>query len=199
MQRDRFPLSRAVRDPARPDISAATPARVASGIVEAGDEVVVLPSGADDAHQIDRNVRRAARARRPSSGDAVVLTTDDELDMSRGDMIVRRAQPADGPSRARRRISAGWHATPLARERDLRADAHHAAGAGARYSRSHYRIDVDTLHREPAAYAGDERHRPRRDHHRPIAVFCRFVPAERGRPAASSWSIRTPTSRSRPA
>ncbi len=62
--------------------------QVASGIIRPGEEVVVLPS--NQSSRI-RTVEQAGVAVPEAiAGDAVVLTLEDEIDVSRGDMIVRR-------------------------------------------------------------------------------------------------------------
>ncbi len=61
---------------------------VASGTIAAGAEVLVLPSG------LETRIKSIETFDGPrqdaGTGDAVVLTTTDEIDISRGDMIVRR-------------------------------------------------------------------------------------------------------------
>jgi len=67
---------------------------IASGSIEVGDKITVLPSGkstivksiinAGDVTEADRNVTIS----KASSPMAITLTTEDEIDISRGDMIV---------------------------------------------------------------------------------------------------------------
>ncbi len=61
--------------------------RVASGAVRPGDEVVVLPSGRRT--KVKALETFEGFAEEALSGDSVVLTTEDEVDISRGDMLVR--------------------------------------------------------------------------------------------------------------
>ena len=61
---------------------------VASGVVRQGDEVMVLPSGKTQPGEVDRDLRRRA-GRRRSRRMAVTVTLEDEIDVSRGDMLVR--------------------------------------------------------------------------------------------------------------
>lgn len=62
--------------------------KVASGHVRPGDEIVVLPSGKitriKGIHTFDGQQTEAV------AGESVVLTLEDEIDISRGDMLVRR-------------------------------------------------------------------------------------------------------------
>ncbi len=73
--------------------TAATPARSPAACFKPGDEVMVLPSGftVDDRRRSTRSTarstRRSRRCRSPSA-------STDDIDISRGDMICRPAQPA---------------------------------------------------------------------------------------------------------
>jgi len=119
---------------------------IASGAVQAGDEIVVLPSGqttrVDSIESYDGTLAQA------SSGEAVVLTTTDELDMSRGDLIVH-------PRHLPRSVSAFdadicWmHETPLALERAY-VMLHTTQQVQAHVTLIHHRIDMDTLDAAPA-------------------------------------------------
>ena len=60
---------------------------VASGTVQPGEEIVALPSGKTS--RIERIVTPDGDLDVTEAGDAVVLTLEDEIDISRGDMIVR--------------------------------------------------------------------------------------------------------------
>jgi bifunctional enzyme CysN/CysC len=119
---------------------------VASGSVRPGDEVVVLPSGlATRVRTIETfdGPRTEAQA-----GDAVVLTTDDELDISRGDMVVRKKNVPVVGSRFEAYLC--WMS-------DEPLDAalpyvlfHTTRQVRAFVERLEYRVDVETLHREQA-------------------------------------------------
>jgi len=66
---------------------------VASGVVREGDEVVVLPSNVKSS--IKSIVTYDGTQKEASKGQSVTLTLNDQLDVSRGDMIVPvNAQPA---------------------------------------------------------------------------------------------------------
>jgi bifunctional enzyme CysN/CysC len=123
---------------------------IASGSVKSGDEIVVLPSGyATRVKAIETfdGARPAAVA-----GDAVVLTTVDELDISRGDMIVR---PGNLPTAAARfdAYLCWMDAEPLAVNRSYLL-RHTTRQLQAFVTRIQYRLDVDTLHREPVQTLG---------------------------------------------
>jgi bifunctional enzyme CysN/CysC len=66
---------------------------VAAGAVAPGDAIAVLPSG--QRSRIARIVTAAGDLERAGAGQAVVLTLDDEIDASRGDVIASAAQPAE--------------------------------------------------------------------------------------------------------
>ncbi|HSM36945.1 MAG TPA: sulfate adenylyltransferase subunit CysN [Longimicrobiales bacterium] len=123
---------------------------VASGTISVGEEVVALPSGRTsrvrDLRGPDGDVERAA------AGDPVVLRLEDEIDVARGDMIVRRHNlPQVG-----RRVEAMlcWMSErPLEVGRPL-VLRHTTRAVQAYVTNVLYRIDVDSLHREPAETLG---------------------------------------------
>ena len=120
--------------------------RIASGTIRAGEEVVVLPSG------LPSRVRSVATAdgalEEAVAGDSVVLTLEDEVDVSRGDMIVRKNNVPTVSTRFEAMLC--WmgdspmdSSTPYVLMQTTRA----TKGVIRRLV---YRIDVDTLHREDA-------------------------------------------------
>jgi bifunctional enzyme CysN/CysC len=145
----RFPVQYVIRpqSAALPDYRGYA-GKVAGGVLKAGDEVMVLPSGyTTRIAGIDTADGPVAEAYPPMS---VTLRLDDDLDISRGDMICR---PANQPTMTQ----------------DLEAivcwmDEQRRLGAGAKYAlkhttrsvralvkQLHYRIDINTLHREESA------------------------------------------------
>jgi bifunctional enzyme CysN/CysC len=124
--------------------------RIASGVVKKGDEVVVLASGKTSrVKAIDTFEGELAEAFAPRS---VTLRLEDELDVSRGDMLVH---PGDVP-RVARTFDAHlvWmHDAPL----DLRRTyllKHTTQVVRADVDRVHWRKDMDTLEEVPAAALG---------------------------------------------
>ncbi len=120
--------------------------QVASGRIAPGDAVVALPSGLTsrvraittyDGVQDEANV-----------GDSVVITLDDEIDISRGDMLVR---VRNLPHRANR-IDATlcWMDETAMNPSGAYLLQHTTRTVKALVSEINYRIDVDTMHREPA-------------------------------------------------
>ena len=62
--------------------------QIASGSIAQGEDVVVLPSG--NASRVRAITTYEGELDEAAAGDAVVISLEDELDVSRGDMIVRR-------------------------------------------------------------------------------------------------------------
>ncbi|HEX2188303.1 MAG TPA: sulfate adenylyltransferase subunit CysN [Longimicrobiaceae bacterium] len=124
--------------------------RVASGTVSPGEEVVVLPSGRSS------RVRSIETADGPlaeaSAGDSVVLTIEDEVDISRGDMIVRRMNLPRVSDRFEAIVC--WMSEQPLDPAVPYVLMHTSRQVKAFVSRVVYRIDVDTLHREEAPVFG---------------------------------------------
>ena len=120
--------------------------RIASGTVSPGEDVVVLPAGRESRirsiETFDGPLQEAV------ASDSVVLILEHEIDVGRGDMIVRRQNlPSMG---TRLDASVCWMAEePLdpSRQYLLR---HTSREAKAVVTEVLYRIDVNTLHRESA-------------------------------------------------
>lgn len=120
--------------------------RVASGAVRPGEEIMVLPSKKHTTVvSVDRLGQEVEEA---AAGESVALTTADELDISRGDMIVR---PLNLPT-----VSNELDATICwTSEEPMKPGTRYWLRQTTRevkafISRLVYRIDVDTLHREDA-------------------------------------------------
>jgi bifunctional enzyme CysN/CysC len=124
--------------------------RVASGTLQPGEEVVALPSGHGS------RIRSIETATGPvpeaAVGDSVVLTLEDEIDVSRGDMLVRRMNlPTVG--RRMEALVCWMSETPL--DPTVPYVLHHTTRQTQAYvERVVYRIDVDTLHREDVRTLG---------------------------------------------
>lgn len=118
--------------------------RVASGSIRPGEEILVLPSGRKTrVRSVDHHSGSLPEG---VAGDAVAITTEDELDISRGDMIVR---PLNLPS-VDQELDATlcWTSEEPMREGTRYWLRHTTREVRAFVSRVVYRIDVDTLHRE---------------------------------------------------
>ncbi len=115
--------------------------QVASGIVRPGQSVVALPSGIKT--RVKSIVTFDGETEAAPSGTAVTLTLEDEVDVSRGDLLA-----AEGalPSVSRKLVaSLVWmHPTEL----DLHKFyvlKHTTRLVRARVARVHYRVDIDSL------------------------------------------------------
>jgi bifunctional enzyme CysN/CysC len=124
--------------------------RLASGTLRPGEEVVALPSGRTT--RIREVLGPDGPLAEGFAGQSLVLTLEDDLDVSRGDMLARRLNLPQAGHRLQATLC--WmDETPLDLEtqyllkqttRTVRATVAHL----------HHTIDVDTLHRRPAATLG---------------------------------------------
>jgi bifunctional enzyme CysN/CysC len=119
---------------------------VASGIVRRGDEVMALPSG--QRSRVRSIVTYDGELDEAWPPLAVTLTLEDEIDVSRGDMLVH---PANLPrlEHAFEAMVVWMGEEPLVPGRPylLKQTTNMVS---AQLTTLHYRVDVNTLHREPA-------------------------------------------------
>lgn len=120
--------------------------QVASGRVSKGEEVIVLPSGLSS--KVKTITTFDGELPTAEVGESVVITLEDELDISRGDMIVRKRNLPHKSNRLDAILC--WMS-----EEPLNPQGHYWVQHTTRQvkgfvSELHYRIDVDTMHREPA-------------------------------------------------
>ncbi|MGM0706155.1 MAG: sulfate adenylyltransferase subunit CysN [Bacteroidota bacterium] len=120
--------------------------QVASGSVRPGEEVVVLPSNLTT--EVEGIVTLDGEQEKASPGESVVISLTDEIDVSRGSMIVRSRNRPE----VTRQIDADlcWMD-----EEKLRTDRPYIVQHGTRETQAYvsnlvYRINVKTLHREEA-------------------------------------------------
>ncbi|MDO5510817.1 MAG: sulfate adenylyltransferase subunit CysN [Weeksellaceae bacterium] len=117
--------------------------RVASGIVRKGDQVIVLPSGFDSTiqsiHSFDGELEEAYP---PMS---VTLTLADDIDVSRGDMIIKKNnQPTIGQDID---VMLCWFNNKPLNPRSKFYLKHTTNEVRAMIKEVLYKIDVNTLHR----------------------------------------------------
>ncbi|MCG9076242.1 sulfate adenylyltransferase subunit CysN [Laribacter hongkongensis] len=121
---------------------------IAAGIIRPGDQVTVLPSGRQS--RVRAIVTTDGELPVAVTGQAVTLTLEDEIDISRGDMIVRHGEPL--PLVADRlTVELVWmHDAPLQTGR-----AYWVKLAGkwlpGRVTAVHHRANVNTMEREAAS------------------------------------------------
>lgn len=143
----RFPVQTVIR----PDQSfRGFAGTVASGAIRPGEEVLALPAGTRShvkaVTTFDGDLEEAG------AGEAVVITLEDEIDVSRGDMLVR---PQNIPS-----VGTGVEAMVCwMAEEPLQPERHYLLRHTTREVKAFvdevvYRVDVDTLHREEADRLG---------------------------------------------
>jgi len=148
----RFPVQYVIRPHASTDAKLhdyrGYAGQVAGGVIKPGDEVLHLPSGfGTKVQRIESAGTEVAEAFAPMS---VTLLLDDDVDISRGDMICR---PNNRPAVAQDiEAMVCWMAsdTKLARRSRL-VVKHTSRTVKAIVTDLHYRIDVNTLHRDEAA------------------------------------------------
>ncbi len=120
---------------------------LASGVVRKGDEVVVLPSGKRST--VKSIVTFDGELEQATPGEAVTLTLEDEIDVSRGDMLVH----ADNQPRITDSFDAMlvWMAEePMlpGKKYDIKRATSYVPGSIASIT---HRVDVNTLEHGPAS------------------------------------------------
>ncbi len=120
---------------------------IASGIIRRGEEVMVLPSRRTS--RVKSIVTMDGELKEAFTPQAVTLTLEDEIDISRGDMIVR---PGNLP-----RIDDTFESVIVWMHQDQLVPGrpywfkHGTTMVPGTVRRLRYRVDVNTLHRTPAA------------------------------------------------
>jgi bifunctional enzyme CysN/CysC/sulfate adenylyltransferase subunit 1 len=120
--------------------------RVASGVICPGDDVLALPSGQKT--RVRSIVSYGGDLTEAFAPMSVTLQLEDEIDLSRGDMLV---SPKNGPRVSRRfRAMVVWlHGTPLEVGRTYLVK-HTARQTKIRALQIRHRVNVNTLEREQA-------------------------------------------------
>jgi sulfate adenylyltransferase subunit 1 len=143
---DALPLRFPVQYVTRADGTRRYLGRIAAGHVQPGAEVMVLPSGrrtrVKAIHLHDQAIGRAV------AGDSVALQLEDELDVSRGDMIAD-AHRVPRPASSLQATLCWLSAEPLALQGRYLL-RHTTRTVKARIQAIDYRVDVQTLDRKPA-------------------------------------------------
>ncbi len=119
--------------------------RVAGGVFKKGDEVMVLPSGfTSTIKKIDTYDGEIKQAFPPQS---VTLLLEDEIDISRGDMIVRTNNQAQTTQDLEIMLCWFDHNKPL-QLRGKYALKHTTQDIRCMVKEIKYKLDINTLHRE---------------------------------------------------
>jgi bifunctional enzyme CysN/CysC len=144
----RFPVQGVIRptDTALPN-TCRYAGQVASGIFRVGDEVAVLPSGRTTRiARIECLGEAVDEALPPQS---VTIQLEDRVDASRGDCICR---PGNRPAQAHEiEAMLCWMSDRPMAPSGRYAIKHTTRSTQAEVEKVHYRVDVNTLHRDPAA------------------------------------------------
>ena len=124
--------------------------RVVSGSIAPGEDIVALPSGQES--RVRSIVRMGDDIQRARAGDSIAITVEDDIDIGRGDMIVRRRnQPL-----VTRSIDADicWMSEEPMKTNRRWILQHTTRNVQARVGNVIYRMNIDTLHRETADALG---------------------------------------------
>ncbi len=120
--------------------------QVASGRISPGEDVVVFPAGLES--KIKEIVTLGGNVAEGTAGDAVTLTLADEIDISRGDMIVRKGNLPQKSNNIDATVC--WMSeAPLDTGKTYQLQ-HTTRLVRTIVTKINYRIDVDTMHREEA-------------------------------------------------
>src|SRR5215204_3219636 len=119
---------------------------VASGIIQPGDEVMVLPSGT--VTNVDRLVTFGGDLDRAGPGSAVTVTLTDQVDVSRGDVLVH---PDARPQRSHEvEATVVWMSeTPMALRKEYLVQQANRVVPG-RVTEVAHRVDISSLDPEDA-------------------------------------------------
>ncbi len=120
--------------------------QVASGRIAVGEEVVVLPSGLKS--RIKAIVTADGEREWANVGDSVALTLTDEIDISRGDMLVRVNNLPEKSNRLDATLC--WMSEEPMKLRGQYWVQHTTRLVSGFVAELNYKIDVDTMHREAA-------------------------------------------------
>ena len=119
--------------------------RVASGVFRPGDEVTVLPSGFNSKiKSIDTYKASIPEAYAPMS---VTITLEDDIDISRGDMIVRTNNKPEAVQDIE--VMLCWLHNSSAKPRAKYSIRHTSNEQKAMIKEVVYKIDIKTLERNP--------------------------------------------------
>lgn len=119
---------------------------IASGVVKPGDRVKVLPSGLES--DVDRVVSYDGDLEKGFAGQAVTLTLKDEIDISRGDLLVHADAPVSVSSTLNTHIV--WMSEqPMKLGKQYQVKFTSAKVPGS-FSAVNHRVDVNTLERHDA-------------------------------------------------
>merc|ERR1711965_451678 len=120
---------------------------IASGVVRKGDELTVLPSGKGS--RVKSIVTFDGELEEAGPGQAVTLTLEDEIDISRGDMLCHADnRPLIGDQFEATLVWMAEQPMQPGRKYDIKRATSYSP---ASFTRIQHRIDVNTMEQQPAA------------------------------------------------
>ena len=140
----RFPVQYVIR----PDASfRGFAGQIVSGELRPGTSVMALPSGVKT--KVQSIVAFEEELESAGPGDSITVTLDDEIDLSRGDMLVADGQPPSAGTEFQATLV--WmHSEPLDPHK-IYVLKHTTRTVRARMNQIRYRVDINTLEHVPAA------------------------------------------------
>lgn len=118
--------------------------RISSGTITPGEEIVVLPSG--KASKVKSIITYDGELQEAFAGQSVVITLEDEIDISRGDMIVRKNNLPQIGNKFEAMMC--WmDEKPMVKD-SYYILKHSTKAVKAYITQILYKIDMNTLHRE---------------------------------------------------
>ncbi|MCW7556230.1 sulfate adenylyltransferase subunit CysN [Endozoicomonas gorgoniicola] len=121
---------------------------IASGVIKTGDRIKVLPSGQES--KVSDIVTYDGHLSEAFAGQAVTLTLDDEIDISRGDMMVHSGHSDRNPSKVSSYFNAsvvwmGEQPMQPGRQYWIKFATRQIVGS---FAGIHHRVDVNTLEQQ---------------------------------------------------
>lgn len=120
--------------------------QIASGRIRPKEEIVVFPSGLEST--VKTVVTAEGNLNEAIAGDSIVLTLEDEIDISRGNMIVRKGNLPQKSNEIDATIC--WMSDTPFNANGMYWVQHTTRTVRAFISKLNYKIDVDTMHRQDA-------------------------------------------------
>lgn len=116
--------------------------RIEAGEISVGDEITVLPSGRST--RVKEIVTYDGKLQTAFAPQSVMLTLEDEIDVSRGDMLVKSKEQAPKVEKAFEAMLCWLAEAPLNRQRKYLLK-HTTRMSKCLFTRLDYRVDVNTL------------------------------------------------------
>jgi sulfate adenylyltransferase subunit 1 len=118
--------------------------RIEAGEISVGDEITVLPSGRNS--KVKQIVTYDGNLQRAYAPQSVTLTLEDEIDISRGDMLVKNSAHAPQVEKEFQAMLCWLSETPLDKNRKYLVK-HTTRNAKCLFGGIDHRVDVNTLER----------------------------------------------------